>query len=302
MVTITELKERKRKLCYTNKMVSDISGVPLSTVEKIFGGSTETPRYETLLKLENALFPADRELRVADPYYMPDGSIYRMHVQEPEPAYAYGSFYGYDTDYAYHGKKQGEYTVKDYLKIPDDIRMELIDGVLYDMGAPTTTHQTIILEVAMQIMPAIQASGGDCMVFLSPVDVQFEESDSSRDLLQPDLTIVCDKKKYQNENGRIMGAPDMVMEVLSPSSLGKDRVVKLNKYGEKGVREYWIVDPFKKEIHVFFINNKGFSPDRYTFDDNVPLQISGGKISVDFRPISDILQDRLGYDKGNGSR
>lgn len=294
MVTISELKERKKELCYSNKMISDISGVPVSTVQKIFGGSTETPRYETLLKIENALFPTDRELRVGDPYYRSDGGLYKMYVHEPGEAYSYSSFYGYDRDFAFLGKKQGEYTVKDYLEIPDDVRMELIDGVLYDRGAPTTTHQVIIAEVFAQIYPVLRSHGGDCMSFLSPVDVQFEESDSSKNMLQPDLAIVCDKRKYQNPKGRIMGAPDMVMEVISPSSRGKDRVLKLNKYLEKGVREYWIVDPDGQEIHVYFFEG-GMTLSRYTFEDVIPLRIFNSKVTVNFADIAMQLRERLGF-------
>lgn len=293
MITITELKERKKELCYSNKMISDISGVPVSTLQKIFGGSTETPRYETLLKLEKALFPTDRELRVSDPYYRPDGGLYKMNVREPHEAYSYSSLYYYDESFSMLGKRQGQFTIDDCLALPDGVRMELIDGILYDIASPTAVHQTIILQVSLQIMNILDSSDGDCQVFIAPLDVQFEADDKDT-LLQPDLLVVCEKEKYVNETGRILGAPDMIMEVLSPSTRGKDRIIKLNKYGQKGVKEYWIVDPDNMEIQVYFYKN-GFGPKRYTFDERVPISIFSNKVSVDFARILKLLRGRLGF-------
>lgn len=293
MITITELKERKKELCYSNKMISDISGVPVSTLQKIFGGSTETPRYETLLKLEKALFPNDRDLRISDPYYRPDGGLYKMNVREPHEAYSYSSLYYYDESFSMLGKRQGQFTIDDCLALPDGVRMELIDGILYDIASPTAVHQTIILQVSLQIMNILDSSDGDCQVFIAPLDVQFEADDKDT-LLQPDLLVVCEKEKYVNETGRILGAPDMIMEVLSPSTRGKDRIIKLNKYGQKGVKEYWIVDPDNMEIQVYFYKD-GFGPKRYTFDERVPISIFSNKVSVDFARILKLLRGRLGF-------
>ena len=294
MVTLKELKARKKELCYSNKMISDISGVPVSTLQKIFGGSTETPRYETLLKLERALFPTDREMRVGDPYYRPDGGLYKPYVSESLEAYDYSAFSGCDKRFKSHGKKQGEYTIEDLQYLPEGVRMELIDGVLYDMASPSAFHQAIIMQVYMQIAPVLQASEGDCEIFAAPLDVRFEPDDD-RDLVQPDLLIACEKQKYINETGRILGAPDMVMEVLSPSTGNKDRIIKLNKYWQKGVREYWVVDPDRQMIHVYFFGDiNGFS--EYTFEDRVPLRIFGGSLSVSFAPIKRYLKDRLDFD------
>ena len=294
MVTIKELKERKKELCYSNKMISDISGVPVSTLQKIFGGSTETPRYETLLKLERALFPVDRDLRVGDPYYRPDGGLRKMYVEEPLDAYAYSAYSGYDKDYESHGKKQGQYTIKDLEDLPDGVRMELIDGFIYDIASPTTIHQSILMQVYMQIEPVVHSSEGDCEVFVAPLDVKFR-ADDEKTLVQPDLLIVCERKKYINETGRILGAPDMVMEVLSPSTRFKDQLVKLHKYGQEGVKECWIVDPEAKAVFVYYYKS-GFAPKKYSFEDRVPLSIFGGRISVSFAAVSRYLKDRLNYD------
>lgn len=295
MVTVKELKERKKELCYSNQMISDISGVPVSTLQKIFGGSTETPRYETLLKLERALFPADRDMRVGDPYYRPDGGLYKMYVEEPLEAYAYEAFSGYDKNFSSQGKKQGKFTVKDYLALPDDVRMELINGQFYDMAAPTTIHQVITAEIYAQFSSVLFSSDGDCVPFISPVDVQFEDDDNAEDMLQPDVAIVCDKRKYINEKRRIIGAPDMVVEVLSPSTVNKDKIIKLNKYWQKGVKEYWIVDPKRQIINVYLFGKIGGFVE-YTFKDRIPVDIFEGKISINFAVISRFLKKQLEYD------
>lgn len=292
---ISELKERKRELGFSNKMVSDLSGVPLSTVEKIFGGATTSPRYETLRQIENALYgEAAYVLSHRDEYPNADFSDYRVAVAEsPAEDYAYSSFYGFDDDFTFNGKRQGQYTVEDCLSFPEGTRMELIDGVLYDMAAPTAIHQMIVGQVFARISAVLDSVSGECDAFVAPLDVQFSE-DNDKDQFEPDMLIVCDKRKYSNKAEKILGSPDMVMEVVSPSSRGKDRILKLNKYLENGVREYWVVDPEVMEIHVYSSEGSpGFT--RYSFEDVVPLRIFDGKISINFAAITRRLRERLGF-------
>ena len=113
-MTIAEMKERKIQLGYTNEMIAELSGVPLSTVQKIVAGVTEKPRYETLRAIESILNRTP-------------GGAGRV-CEEASP---------------YMAKRQGEYTIEDYFKIPDERRVELIDGVIYDMTAPFSVHQMI---------------------------------------------------------------------------------------------------------------------------------------------------------------
>ena len=124
-MTIDEMNERKRELGYTDMRISEISGVPLSTVRKVLGGATKAPRYETIRALTKALEKPSKS--PASPYSV---------VREAQPAYG--------------SKKQGEYTLEDYLAIPDERRVELIDGVIYDMSSPLGHHQII----AGQIYPS----------------------------------------------------------------------------------------------------------------------------------------------------
>lgn len=290
---VSELKERKRELGFSNKMISDLSGVPLSTVEKVLGGATGSPRYETIRKIEEALFGEAAEvLSHPSDYTNVDFNDYRVHAAESPADYAASSYYLYDNELVFNGKRQGEFTVEDYRSLPDGVRMELIDGVLYDLASPTNVHQMIVTQVSMRIGAVLDEVDGDCDIYAAPLDVQFRE-DYDKDCFEPDLLIVCDKQKY-NDSGYVVGAPDMVMEVISPSTRSKDRVLKLNKYMDNGVREYWIVDPELKEIHVYYFEG-GSIFSRYSFEDVVPLSIFGGKISVNFAAITRRLRDRLGF-------
>ena len=291
---ISELKERKKEMGYSNHQISELSGVPISTVQKIFGGATETPRYETLKKIEDALYPKGY-YEYKDP--LEDYELRRMVVNEPSEAYQYSYIYGYDLDLTLNGKKQGEFTVDDLLSTPEGTRMELIDGFLYDLASPTTIHQVIISRAYLQIATAMDESGGNCTVFAVPVDTQLS-TENDKDAFEPDLQIVCDNSKLMNDRHIVIGAPDFVMEVLSPSTMGRDRVQKYHKYMTYGVREYWIVDPFRREVMVSLSGDE-IKVKYYGFGDVIPISIFGGKVSVDFAKITKYLSDHLGFDPGN---
>jgi len=177
-------------------------------------------------------------------------------------------------------KKQGEYTIEDYLAWPEDERIELIDGVIYDMAAPTGVHQLIIGKLHSLILNYIEKNKGKCIPVFSPIDVQLDRD--NRTMVQPDLIVLCKRDKFQM--GRVFGEPDLVVEVLSPSSKKKDTVIKLNKYRNAGVREYWVVDPDKKNIVVYDLeNNAGLT--LYSFMDKIPVGIFEGKCEVDFAEV-----------------
>lgn len=256
---INEMKQRKKELGYTNAMIAELAGVPLGTVQKIFGGSTTAPRYSTMKALEDVLSRRNTILKEEVIQY------------ETSPK----------------SRRQGEYTIEDYFNLPDDIRAELIDGVLYQMASPNKAHQIIAGLVFTTLMNFKLSTGHSCMPFISPIDVNLDNDD--RTMVQPDVIIVCDK----NTNNRyVEGAPAFVMEVLSPSNKGHDMVRKLNKYYNAGVREYWLVDPEKREITVYDFERDNLGI-RYTFDDKVPVLISEGAIDVDFSEIARVLDSYL---------
>ncbi|MCC8044110.1 MAG: Uma2 family endonuclease [Clostridiales bacterium] len=177
-------------------------------------------------------------------------------------------------------KVQGKYTLKDYLALPEDRRVELIDGVIYDMAAPTYIHQGFGGKLYMVFENYIEGKRGSCFTFVAPVAVQLDCDDKT--VVEPDVLIVCDRSKLRS--GRIYGAPDLVVEVLSPSTSKKDRNLKLAKYKIAGVREYWIIDPKRKCIYVYEFE-KSDSAAVYSFEDIVPVGIYGGDCRVDFARI-----------------
>jgi Uma2 family endonuclease len=147
------------------------------------------------------------------------------------------------------------YTYGDYLKWPEDVRYELIDGEAYLMSpAPTVSHQDIAGEVYAQLLNALR--GKPCRVLIAPVDVRLpkvgeaDEADEQIDtVVQPDVLIVCDQSKV-SERG-LRGAPDWVLEVLSPATAGRDQVQKLELYERHGVREYWLIHPRDKVLTIY---------------------------------------------------
>ena len=287
---VSDLKARKLELGYTNEMISQLSGVPLGTVQKIFGGTTQAPRYETLKQIEMALFPPGRGVTEPNVQINHEDVVRSSSITEPVCVRESSdlAYYGYN-NLAYAGKKQGEYTVEDIFALPDGVYMELIDGCLYDLAAPTTVHQYLIGQVFRQIDNALLAKGNKhCMPLVAPTGVQLFMD--KKNLLMHDLMVVCGRNKFNK--GVVYGAPDLVMEVLSPSTGGYDRLLKLNKYWEGGVREYWIIDPKKEEVIVYCFE-KGTPPKTYQFADNIPISISDG-IIIDFKFIADRMHDFFG--------
>lgn len=267
-MTVEELKNVKISLGITNKDIADKSGVPLGTIQKIFAGVTSAPRRKTLLAIEKALKTS----------YSYEGSSTSSVVSDIPSVYMAGTSCSGKYD------RQGTYTIDDYYALPDDKRVELIDGVIYDMTAPLFSHQTIILEVAFQLRQC-ERKGDNCIVGLSPLDVQLDRD--NRTMVQPDLIILCDPAK--NIDRCVYGAPDFVLEVLSPSTRKKDMTLKLHKYCSAGCREYWIVDPASEHIYVYLFDEDDNMIHIYTFDDKVPVGISGGRCEVDFSKIKERL-------------
>ena len=270
-MTIEEMKQKKRELGYTNEKVAQLSGVPLGTVQKVFAGITRAPRYETLQALEKVFYPKSTIDYNAD-YYI--GSI---------PSNDTGSLH--ESSAPYRTKKQGEYTLEDYYALPDDQRAELIDGVLYDMSAPTYPHQIIQLEIGRQLADFIDASRSSCMPFIAPADVQLDCDNKT--MVQPDVFVICNRNKLTKTHS--MGAPDYIVEILSPSTRKKDSYLKLHKYAAAGVREYWLVDPDKQKIMVYNLEKEDMTA-LYTFSDQVPVSIFGGDCKIDFARIYEKMQ------------
>ncbi|MBQ1923982.1 MAG: Uma2 family endonuclease, partial [Lachnospiraceae bacterium] len=183
-------------------------------------------------------------------------------------------------------KKDGEYTLDDYYALPDERRVELIDGTFYDMSAPAVIHQKILGELYILFRECADAHDGQCEVFLSPCDVRLDMDNKT--MVQPDLLVIC--HDYDLDAKRFEGAPDLVLEILSPSTRAKDMLLKLYKYQNAGVREYWIVDPDHERVLVYDFGTDSFYPDQYDFESLIPIHISEGLCSIDFSKVSRALK------------
>ncbi|MCD8230329.1 MAG: Uma2 family endonuclease [Clostridiales bacterium] len=155
------------------------------------------------------------------------------------------------------------YTVEDIYKLPDGQRAELIDGQLFDMAPPNTLHQRISTRLSASIVQYIQTHGGRCEAFSAPFAVFLNEDD--KNYVEPDISVICNPDKI-TENGCV-GAPDWIIEIVSPGSRRRDYMIKLFKYRTAGVREYWIVDSEKDRILIY--NFESEDTGDYTFSDSV---------------------------------
>lgn len=239
------LREKKERANWTTEELSRRSGVPVGTINKILSGETSSPRYDTMEALDSAFREEETlMLRESLPY----------EVKEEERLY----------------------TLDDYYRLPNDVRAELIDGRIFYMQSPTSTHQSIIGELYFATRLFIKERDGECQPLMAPLDVQLDCDDKT--MVQPDFMIICDKEKIWKD--RIYGAPDFVAEVLSPSTRKRDTDIKILKYKNAGVREYWIVDIDKERVICYFFEEDGFMPNTYTFQNEVPVRIYDGELKI----------------------
>ncbi len=151
--------------------------------------------------------------------------------------------------------KQERFTFADVLVWDEDERIEIINGEAFMMATPSSRHQEISMELSRQLANFLE--GKRCRVYPAPFGVRLFEQDGDSPenvdtIVEPDISVVCDRNKIDKHGCK--GAPDMVIEILSPSSLRHDRLVKLNLYQRAGVREYWIVDPENRSVQVFTLD------------------------------------------------
>ena len=267
-MTLEEMRQIKQERGYSLAQLSEYSGVPLGTLQKIFSGETEHPRYATRRALEQVLT---------------EKSVYDMSNPENGSPPTVREAGAYTVD---RPRKSGEYTLEDYYTLPDEQRAELIEGILYNMAAPSFVHQHLLGKLFTQISSFIESKNGDCLPMMAPVDVCLDCDD--RTMVQPDILILCDRSKICKWG--IMGAPDFCLEIVSESTRRKDYIKKLQKYVDAGVREYWILDPQRRML-VTYDWRDDFTAHMVPLQGKVGLALYQEELQINLDEIARLIQN-----------
>lgn len=184
-------------------------------------------------------------------------------------------------------QEKGKYSFADYLTWPEDERWEIIDGVAYMQAAPSPIHQEISGNLFAQLHHYL--ADKPCKVYAAPFCVRLTKGDERKNedvkkVVEPDISIVCDKSKIDEKGCN--GAPDLIVEIISSSSIKMDRLIKFNQYEQAGVREYWLVEPEGKLVNVFVLqaDQRYGRPEIYTDDGEIRVSIFPDLV-VDLKPI-----------------
>ena len=287
-MTIDEMKKRKIELGLSYEMIAKMAGLPLGTVQKIFSGITKAPRKATIDALTKVLSPAsERPVSYT-------GFTSASYIKEPAPIYGTNSAVKQSAESA--DPRQGTYTIDDYMALPDERRVEIIDGYIYDMASPTPLHQILVGALYSLFDECAAGHGYNCAVFMAPSDVRL--GNDNRTVVQPDVYVVCRKEAESQPSGKLktdkygllLASPDLVIEVLSPSTRSRDMILKYSKYHSSGVKEYWIVDPKNRIVITYDFRDDTLIPQKYTFEDEIPVAVSDNLCKIDFKRISRKLE------------
>lgn len=184
-------------------------------------------------------------------------------------------------------KENKTYTYGDYITWPEDKRIELIDGQAYMMAPPSRIHQKVLGGIFYQFFNYLQNKS--CEVYTAPFGVRLPSSNEENDkdiktVVEPDIVVICDKSKLDDEGCK--GAPDLIVEIVSPSTARKDKLEKFNLYEKFGVKEYWLVEPESKIVSVFTLqdNRRYGRPEIYTDEDKIKVSIFNDLI-IDLKAV-----------------
>ena len=283
-MNLQEMRECKRALGYSNETLAELSGVPLATVQKVLSGITKSPRQKTVEALSKVLgagMPAGRpaisnysvQIRRGDsPSGMEDKTEIVNESARLIRTESYPEVFTGIRSVVREDDRPN--TIEDIYALPDGTRAELIDGRLYYIPTPTRTHQKITGEMYLAAAAYIKAHHKECEVYIAPFGVYLNGDDSL--YVEPDLSIIRDTSRL-SERG-CMGAPDWIIEVVSAPSRKTDYAVKLNKYRQSGVREYWIVDPSLRTVltYVFDDDRNVEDADLYPFEAEIESSLFEG--------------------------
>ena len=169
--------------------------------------------------------------------------------------------------------REGIYTYEEYLKISDEDRCEFIDGKVYMLGSPSIQHQNIVGNIFFALKSYFKNK--ECRPFVAPLDVTLVDDKNNKNVVQPDVLVVCDEHKIIDNAYK--GIPTLIIEVVSPSNSSHDYVTKLDLYLRAGVEEYWILNPVSKNAICYRFENKmPSSVEGYHYDEAIKSQVFEG--------------------------
>lgn len=177
---------------------------------------------------------------------------------------------------------EAEITYEEFLEISEasENRYEYINGRIYLMTSPGVTHQRI--QTNMILIFGTCFKGKKCKPFVSPFDITLVKFEDEKNVVQPDLIVICDLEEMTNEKDRYMGTPELVVEILSKTTKRKDMVLKMDLYMNSGVKEYWIVNPFNRRVYLHTFED-GYISESFTWKDGETAEsvlFSGLKLSL----------------------
>lgn len=161
-----------------------------------------------------------------------------------------------------------DFTVADIDAIPEETRIEIIDGRVYYMGSPKVIHQKILGQMYIKISNHVEQKGGSCQALMAPLDVYLNCDDKTR--IQPGIFVVCDKSKLHED--ACYGTPGLIIEIISKSTRQRDYGIKMLKYRTAGVKEYWIIDPKQHNVTVTWFDDENHNC-QYTFDEEITFHM-----------------------------
>lgn len=275
MLSLDEMKSLRKKNNMSYEEIARASGVSISSVQKIFGSDDANPRISTLKKLSLAFIP---------------DKIYELHDSKPRyNIFGKGKILSGSLDSM---NMQSGYTYEDYLamELPEGKRVEVIDGVIYDLAAPSSTHQAISMHLSTFLSNELRKRKKRCLTFVAPFDVRLDFEDGPTTVVQPDILVKCsDDIKIDEDGNELPWVPRFVIEILSPSTRSKDMFIKTKKYKESGVVEYWMIDDKAKQVVKYNFDKE--SIEIFGFDKKIGIDIFDGDIKIDMKELQDFLDE-----------
>lgn len=254
---INDLRKLQEKENMSYETIADLSGIPLDIVTKIFSGEIKEPKYMSLLAMEQVIV---RKKKI--PFYYDEEQEQPCLIREQVA-------YNFDAR---------SYYVEDIRQLCAGVRVELIDGKFHTMSTPKRMHQFLSMNISARIFNYIEKNKGKCHIYTAPFGVRLFADDET--WVEPDILVVCGRKEILTEHG-CDGAPDLIVEIVSPSNSFHDYVTKLMKYQQAGVREYWIVDPGIERVAVVYFEDTEKNRE-HKYDDVITSHVlEGFEIRID---------------------